>query len=160
VSQHDDDPRLDPDFLEREGLDRATVEAVGKLSAAFETIEVARGLLYQFHRLTGTADFEVEEAVRRLREAGHGEFADRLDEKLLGRNLLTGRWTFQIVEEFEATYYEPFQGLERESRALVNGYRHVYEASLKRDRTSPREPGHEISPAEADSEKTGPAEAG
>jgi hypothetical protein len=44
-------------------VDAATVEAVGKLTEALETTEIARGHLYAFHQLTGSADFKVEEAI-------------------------------------------------------------------------------------------------
>ena len=43
-----------------EGLDDATVEALGKLSEALEVVEDARGHLYGFHRLTGMADLALE----------------------------------------------------------------------------------------------------
>ncbi|HEY0903015.1 MAG TPA: hypothetical protein VGE14_03925 [Marmoricola sp.] len=142
------DPRLDPRILEREGLDPATVEAVGKLSEALETIEVARGHLYAFHQLTGHADFQVEDSVELLRNAGHSELADTLARELVGRNVLPGRWTFQIVEEFEETYYEPFRELERRSRELTNGHHHLYEAGLKRQRRTAGQPGHEPTPQE------------
>jgi hypothetical protein len=137
------DPRLDPDFLEREGLDPATVAAVGKLSEAMETIERARGHLYSFHQLTGTADFQVGEAVEMLGEAGHPELAEVLSRELVGRNVLPGRWTFQVMEEYDQTYYDPFRELERKSRALTNGHQHVHEAGLKRERRTDGEPAHE-----------------
>ena len=44
-----------------DGVSEATVEALGSLSAALEVIEHARGLLYGFHRLTGTADLNIGE---------------------------------------------------------------------------------------------------
>ena len=86
------------------GTSDATVEAVGKLSEAFEVLEDARGQLFNFHRKIGMADLALGEAVSLLREAGHREIADRLDEEVLGRNILAGRWTFQILEEFEDGY--------------------------------------------------------
>ena len=39
-----------------DGVDEASVEAVGKLTEALETTERARGHLYSFHQLTGSAD--------------------------------------------------------------------------------------------------------
>ena len=51
-----------------EGVDDATVAAVGKLSEALEVLEHARGYLYAFHRLTGTADLALGEAVGMFRE--------------------------------------------------------------------------------------------
>jgi hypothetical protein len=134
--------------------DQVTAEAVGTLSEALETIEVARGHLYAFHKLTGTADFGVENAIGLLRKAGHDDFADRLSRELLGRNVLPGRWTYQVVEDYEETYYEPFRELERQGRELVHGMRHVHEASLKTRRRTPGEEGHEAIPAE--SAGTGP----
>jgi hypothetical protein len=142
------DPRLDPRFAENEGIDPETVAAVGKLSEAMETIERARGHLYAFHQLTGTADFQVGDAVEMLEAAGHGELASRLSRELVGRNVLPGRWTFQSVEEYEETYYHPFRDFERESRALTGGHHHVHEAGLKRQRRTEGEPAHEVTPEE------------
>lgn len=140
------DPRLAPGFPEAAGIDRATIEAVGKLSEAMETVEVARGHLYAFHQLSGHADYQVGEAVDLLRDAGHGEFADRLERELVGRNVLPGRWTFQVVEDYATSYYEPFRGFDAEGRELTGGYHHLYEAGLKRERRTAGEPGHEATP--------------
>jgi hypothetical protein len=140
------DPRLLPEFEERAGVDAATVDAVGKLSEAFETIEVARGHLYAFHQLSGRADFHLGDAVDLLRKAGHDDLADRLDRDLVGRNVLSGRWTFQLVEEYDEDYYALFRQAERDSRALTAGQQHLYEARLKRDRRTPGAAGHERTP--------------
>lgn len=116
-------------------MDDATVEAVGKLSEAFEVIEEARGSLYHFHRLSGTADFTLGEAVEQLREAGHTELADRIERELVGRNVLPGMWTFQVVEAYDDDYYSTFRRFVIEARdALTGGERHTYEARLKADR--------------------------
>lgn len=130
------------------GRDVATMTAVGRLTEALETIEIARGHLYAFHQLTGTADFAVGDAIDMFRDAGHPEFADRLERELLGRNVLPGRWTFQVVEDYEDTYYEPFRALEREGRELTGGLRHLHEAALKRKRRTRGHPGHEAGPDE------------
>jgi hypothetical protein len=124
----------------------ATVEAVGKLTEALETVEVARGHLYAFHQLTGSADFALGDAVELLRRAGHKDLADDLDRELVGRNVLPGRWTYQVVEEYEDTYYGVFREFERRGRELIGGHRHAYEAGLKRQRRTPDEPGHEATP--------------
>ena len=127
-------------------FDDATVEAVGKLSEAFEVIEDARGSLYRFHRLTGTADLTLGEAVDLLRKAGHDELAERVDRELLGRNVLPGMWTFQVVERYDDTYYSTFQDFVREARGLTGGQRHTFEARMKEDRRTDGEPGHEPKP--------------
>jgi hypothetical protein len=76
-----------------DGVSDATVEALGKLSEALETCERARGHLYSFHQLTGSADIALGDAVAALRDAGHHQVADRIDTDLVGRNVLHGRWT-------------------------------------------------------------------
>jgi hypothetical protein len=116
-------------------MNDATVEAVGKLSEAFEVIEDARGSLYRFHRLSGKADFALGEAVGLLRAAGHTELADRIDAELVGRNVVPGMWTFQVVEGYDDTYYSLFQRYVAEAREqLTDGERHTYEARLKAER--------------------------
>jgi hypothetical protein len=127
----------------------ATVDALGKLSAAFEVIEQARGMLYGFHRLTGRADFQLDDAVEALRAAGHGEWADRVEQELIGRNVIEGRWTYQLIEEYDDGYYAAFRDLDREARdALAGGERHGYEARLKDQRRTHGRRGHEATPAE------------
>ena len=130
-----------------EGVSEATVEALGSLSAAVEVIEHARGLLYGFHRLTGTADLNLGEAVEQLRKAGHTELAERIDTELVGRNVIAGRWTFQIVEDYDGNYWEPFRTLEAEVRnELAGGRRHLAEAAMKEDRRTHGAPHHEATP--------------
>ena len=132
-----------------EGVSEATVEALGSLSAAIEVIEHARGLLYGFHRLTGTADLNIGEAVEQLRKAGHTELAERIDTELVGRNVIAGRWTFQIMEDYDDGYYATAKELERTAREqLVGGRRHLFEASMKEDRRTPGRPHHEATPAD------------
>ncbi len=136
--------RPDPEHRRPDGADDATVEALGKLSEALEVVEEARGLLYAFHRRCGTADLTLGEAVDLLREAGHTDLADRIDRELVGRNILAGRWSFQVVEEYDDGYYAAFKSLEREARdQLVDGRRHLFEAEMKEDRRTHGEPGHE-----------------
>jgi hypothetical protein len=116
-------------------LDDATRTALGKLSEALEVVEDARGHLYAFHRLTGTADLTLGEAVEAFRKAGHDAFAERLETELVGRNILEGRWTYQVVEEYDDGYYALFRDLEATARDdLAGGHRHVFEARMKEER--------------------------
>jgi hypothetical protein len=136
-----------PEHVRPEGVTDATVEALGKLSEALEAVEVCRGHLYAFHRRSGTADLTLGEAVDLLRKAGHEELADRIDTELVGRNVLQGRWTFQIVEEYDDTYWSLFRELEREAREqLVDGRRHLYEAEMKERERSSGNPRHTAVP--------------
>lgn len=114
------------------GLDDTTVDALGRLSEALEKVERARGHLYAFHQLTGSAHVELEEVIELLRVAGHREQADALTTDLLGRDVLAGRWTFQVVEEYDDGYYRCFTELERRIRdELAQGRRHIFEAEMK-----------------------------
>ena len=142
-----DDDRPAPHHQRPDGLDDTTVEALGLLTEALETTDQARGHLYSFHQLTGKADFEVGDAVDKLREAGHAELADRIETELLGRNVLPGRWTFQIVEDYDDTYWTKFRELECEVREKVgHGLRHLHEAELKESRRTKGHPDHTASP--------------
>jgi hypothetical protein len=126
------------------GLDDVTVEALGKLSEALEVVERVRGHLYSVHQLTGTADFMLDDAVDLFRRAGHGAMADRIQCELIGRNVIPGHWTFQIVEEYDDGYYAEFRTIEKAARdELAEGKRHLYEAELKEKRRTHGRPGHE-----------------
>ena len=130
-----------------DGVSDATVEALGKLSEALETCEQARGHLYGFHQLTGSADIQLGEAVTALREAGHERLADRIDRELVGRNVVEGRWTFQIVEDYDDNYWSLFRDLEQAARdELAGGVRHLYEARMKQSERSSGQPGHAAQP--------------
>ncbi len=116
----------------RPDLDDATADAVGRLSEALEWVERARGALYEFHQLSGHADLTLIEAISGLEDAGHPGIAANIREALYGRNVLDGRWTFQIVEEYDELYYRPFVEVDEEvRRRLTDGMRHVHEARMK-----------------------------
>lgn len=130
-----------------DGVSDDTVEALGKLSEALEVVEEARGFLYAFHRRCGTADLTLQEAVSALRDAGHGELADRIATELVGRNVVEGRWSFQLVEEYDDTYYATFRSLEAAARdALVGGRRHLFEAEMKESERTHGARHHEATP--------------
>ncbi len=141
---------MDADHLRPDGVGDELVQATGTFSEALERLERARGHLYAFHQLTGRADMMLDDVADGLRATGHGGLADRVEEELVGRNVLAGRWTFQVVEEFDDGYYAAFRGLERVVReATMAGRRHVFEAELKERRRTRRRPGHEATPADA-----------
>ena len=140
-------PDQAPEHERPDGVDDATVEAVGRLTEALETCERARGHLYDFHQLTGAADLKLGDAVEQLRAAGHDGLADRLERELVGRNVLPGQWTFQIVEAYDETYWSVFRDLERDVRdQLIAGCRHLYEAEMKEERRTRGHPDHTARP--------------
>ncbi len=132
----------------RPDLDDTTVEALGKLSEALETVDQARGFLYAFHQLTGKADLQLQEAVDLFEQAGAGELAADLERDLVGRNVIADRWTFQIVEDFDASYWATFRSFDERARTeLAGGDRHVYEARMKQRERTRGHPRHEAGPA-------------
>ncbi len=141
------DDRSRPD-RSRPDLDDTTVEGLGKLSEALETIEQARGQLYGFHQHSGKADLLLQDAVELFRKAGHTQLADDLDRDLVGRNVIADRWTFQIVEDYDASYWSVFRAFDERARnELSGGDRHVYEARMKQGERTRGHEAHEAGPA-------------
>ena len=142
-----DDDSPAPEHLRPEGVSDATDEALGKLSEALEVVEEARGHLYAFHRRCGTADLTLGEAVEAFRAAGHESLATSLKEQLVGRNVLDGRWSFQVMEEYDDGYYAAFKAAEQDAREqLAEGKRHLFEAEMKEDRRTHGDPDHTATP--------------
>jgi hypothetical protein len=120
------------------GVSDELVAALGKLSEALEVVEEARGLLYTFHRRSGTADRLLQEAVRALHDAGEPETAQQVADVLIGRDVIPGCWTFQIVEQYDAQYWQPFRAVDAEVRQrFAGGTAHLYEAEMKYDEQQP-----------------------
>lgn len=131
------------------GVDDATVEALGKLSEGLEWVERARGRLYDLHQLLGRADLLMGDAADLLEKAGHREQAELVRREVVGRNVLEGRWTFQVVEEFDDGYWEPVRAAERRVREeLAGGRRHLFESGMKEARRSHGVRHHESRPAD------------
>jgi hypothetical protein len=122
-----------------ERTDHATVDAVGKASEALEYVERARGHLYAFHQLIGRADFLFEQSATLLTEASHRAEAAPLWRSLVGRDVLEGRWTFDIVERFDDDYYDVARSeVAQLVQVLVNGRRHAHEEQLRARRRAER----------------------
>ena len=69
--------------------------------------------------------------------------------------MLAGRWTFQVVEEYDDGYYARFREHERAAREeLMAGRRHVFEAEMKELRRTPGREGHETRPADVEGDPT------
>ena len=103
-----------------------------RVSAAFEVVENARGMLYAFHRMSGEADLALQDALESLRAAGHHEMADEIADVLVGRDVVRDMWTFELVEAYDEQYWQVFQAVERLVRdQLSGGAPHVYEAEMK-----------------------------
>lgn len=133
MTRNSDDLQRRPD-----GVSDATITALGTLGEAVETMERARGHLYAFHQLCGTTDLRLGEAAQELRDAGHHDIADRIERDVVGRNVVEGRWSFQVVEEYDDGYWSVVRDAERSIRDdLVGGVRHIFEAEMKAARIAP-----------------------
>lgn len=142
-----DAPTGDDRHLRPDGVTDDEVAAAGKVSEALEWVTRARGQLYDFHQMVGRADLLFGEAADLLDEAGHGALADHLRDEVVGRNVLDGRWTFQVVEEFDVLYHDAVVAAEASVRAeLVAGRRHVFESELKERRRTQGRRNHEARP--------------
>lgn len=120
------------------GATDEAVEAVGKLSEAMEKMENARGHLYAFHQLSGATDLSLQEAVDALRKAGYAPIADAIGEVLVGRDVIAGKWTYQLVEDYDDNYAAVFREVERRVRdEVMGGTRHVFEAEMQLDEQRP-----------------------
>lgn len=138
---------VDADHSRPDGVLDELVAANGTFSAALERIERARGALYEFHQLVGGADGMLDDVVDGLRAAGHDDLADRVRDQIIGRNVIEGRWTFQLVEEFDDGYYAAVRHLERTVReTTMNGRRHVFEAEMKQRRRTRGRAAHAATP--------------
>ena len=143
-------PSVDETHRRPEGATDAEVEAAGTVSEAMEYIERARGRLYDLHQLIGRADILFQEAADQLDGAGRADLAERIRTELVGINILHGRWTFQMVEEFDDGFYSTARGIDRVVRdELTGGRRHVYEAEMKEASRSRGRRGHEATPEDS-----------
>jgi hypothetical protein len=132
-------PEIEPTWLEvarrPAGVSDETVGALGKLGEAVEWMERARGHLYSFHQMCGRVDLLLGEVADEMAAAGHSDVAEAARTHLVGRNVLEGRWSFQVVEEYDATYWDVVRAfVDHAERTLMNGARHVYESEMKDDR--------------------------
>jgi len=142
-----DTPSLDPAHRRPADASDELVEAVGKVSEALEWVERARGHLFELHQMMGHADLLFGEAADALDGVGATEQAELLRTEVVGRNILEGRWTFQVVEEFDDGYYASVKGAEAQVRDdLMAGRRHVFEAEMKERRRTQGHPGHRATP--------------
>ncbi|MGW4106959.1 hypothetical protein [Streptomyces sp. NPDC004976] len=93
------------------------------------------------------ADLELDRAVELLHKAGHPDWAETVRTQVLGRNVIPGHWTFQIIEAYDTTYHQPFREIERGAvEELAEGRDHLYEAEMKEARRTVGHPDHTARP--------------
>jgi hypothetical protein len=75
----------------------------------------------------------LKEAVSRLRDAGHADLAGDIEHVLVGRDVIPGSWSFQLVELYDDGYWSVFRDVEEHARASLGfSDRHVAEAEMKK----------------------------
>ena len=81
---------------------------------------------------SNTNDLALQDGLAALRDAGHHDLADEIDDVLVGRDVVRDMWTFQIVEAYDDQYWRVFQAVDQHVREqLSGGAPHVFEAEMK-----------------------------
>jgi len=121
-----DDQRL-PEVSERER------EALHRVELGLEWLRRAHGDLVGFHHKTGHAMDHLARAEAVLRDCGHEGLADRLRDDCLPLGAVEDRWTYDLLEEFEAGFMSRIEAVEERTREqLADGQRHVAERHQQR----------------------------
>ena len=69
--------------------------------------------------------------------------------RMVGRNALEGRWSFQMVEEYDAIYWSVVRAFADDLRGeLMGGRHHVLESEMKEDRRTHGGRFHEQRPTD------------
>lgn len=114
-------------------LTETELAAIHRVELGLEWLHRAHGALVAFHHKTGHAMDHLAEAEELLAEAGHDELADTLRRELLPRGVVPrengpGRWTYEVLEAFEADLYADAREFEATAReAVTGGVRHAAE---------------------------------
>ena len=107
--------RIDP----AEAADRAdddAIEAAHLVEVATEWVERAFGRLLDAHHDVGHAQLMLLEAADALERAGHPELARRAREEVAPLDVIAGRWTYQIVDEFRDHMLSPVRAFDEDVR--------------------------------------------
>ena len=117
-----------------EGLTEVELEALHEVELGLEWLQRAQGYLIEFHHATGHGMDHLALAESRLREAGHDELADDVRDDLLPHGVVDDdRWSYDVLEDFQATMLAEATVLERRVREeLADGRRHVAERRQER----------------------------
>lgn len=91
---------------------------------------------------------EFATAVHMLSDASLQDEADQVDREIVGRNVFNGRWTFQIVDEFDDLYYYDVVRacLLRQVKEYLGGDRHALKRRMKAAERTPGSSAHAPTP--------------
>lgn len=114
------------------GLTAEVREAMDAVEVACEWVERAFGSLLDAHHRTGRAQILLLEAADAMESLGRADHAARIRE-VAARDVLPGRWTYRMVDEYRSLLIEPVRAMEEDVRAdMTGGLRHVHEIDLRR----------------------------
>ena len=115
-------------------MDEGEVEALHAIELGQEWVRRAHGNLIEFHHATGHAMDHLHDAETELRAAGHDALADELRDDLLPRGAVEDRWTYDLLETFEANLLADVVDYEERAREdLADGESHVAERRQQRE---------------------------
>jgi hypothetical protein len=116
-----------PDLTETER------EALHSVELGLEWLRRAHGDLIGVHHKVGHAMDHFDRAEAQLRECGQPALADRLRDDCLPRGAIGDRWTYDLLEDFEAGMLADIVAFEERARERVaDGQRHVAERHQER----------------------------
>lgn len=129
-----DDSPTDPEAGPVPGLSDTECRALHEVELGLEWFQRAQGHLLEFHHATGHGMDHLHEAESLLREVGHDDLADAVRDELLPRGVVDDdRWSYDVLEGFQATLLSDAHDLERRvRRELADGERHVRERRQER----------------------------
>jgi hypothetical protein len=102
--------------------------ALHELQLGVEGLHRAYGHLLAFHHAIGRSMDHFAAAEPRLRAAGHTAHADAIRDRHLPAGVIDDRWSYELVEAFEAGFFEDVTAFESAVRAdIAGGQAHVAE---------------------------------
>ncbi|WP_135852306.1 hypothetical protein [Halorussus salinus] len=124
----DDDSENEP------ALTDAEQDALHEMQVGIEHVRRGYGRLLDCHHEVGRGMDRFDAARETLREAGHDELADELRDRHLPSGAVGDRWTYELVEEFEAGLLTALSEFEESARErLADGQNHVSEREYQRE---------------------------
>lgn len=119
--------------MESTDLSETELTAIHRVELGLEWLHRAHGSLVAFHHNTGHAMDHLAAAEELFRESGHDGLADSLRDELLPMGVVpgedgVGRWTYEVLEAFEAGLYADAREFEIAAReSVTGGVRHAAE---------------------------------
>lgn len=120
--------------MDPEDLSATEREALHELQLGIEHVHRGFGALLDCHHEVGNGTDHFEVAMRKLRDAGHDDYADELRDEILPGGAFDDHWTYELVEAFRDGFLAETTEFEAAVRDdLVDGTGHVSERRQQRE---------------------------